>query len=86
MLKKEDLSIDPVASGSAPDRKSEWAVHMIASVTIVTVAAFAAIMFGLFHGLGWQECAAIIVGAVVLAGGIAYTIQKFLEHRDQATI
>ncbi len=61
-------------------------VKMIVSVMITTIAGFAALMFGLFHGLGWQECLAIIVGATLLAGGITYTIQRFSEHRDRFTI
>lgn len=77
----------PASSGSAPDKKTECGLRsMVASVMIITAAGFAALMFGLFHGLGWQECAAIVVGTTVLAGGIAYTIQKFLGHRDQLTI
>jgi 1,4-dihydroxy-2-naphthoate octaprenyltransferase len=50
---------------------------MIASVMIVTVAASVALMLGLLHGIGWQECALLIIGAALLAGGITYTIHRF---------
>jgi NhaP-type Na+/H+ or K+/H+ antiporter len=61
-------------------------VRMIVGAMIATIAGFAVLMYGLFHGLGWQECLAIIVGATLLAGGITYTIQRFSGHRDQFTI
>ncbi len=61
-------------------------VNMIVGAMIATIAGFAALMFGLFHGLGWQECLAIIVGATLLAGGITYTIQRLSGHRGQFTM
>lgn len=58
---------------------------MIASVVTITIAAFAALMFGLFHELGWQECALIVIGAALLAGGITYTFQRFRSSREEGS-
>jgi hypothetical protein len=52
---------------------------IIGTVIVVTVAALAALMFGLFHGIGWQERLVMVVGAAAIAGGATYTFQRFLK-------
>lgn len=87
MDNEASVKTSPRPDRPAADKKPERALlSMVASVMIITAAGFAALMFGLFHGLGWQECAAIIAGATILAGGITYTIHSFLGHRGGSTI
>jgi hypothetical protein len=67
------------AEASLEPEKSKNLRSIIGTVIVVTVAALAALMFGLFHGIGWQERLVIVVGAAAIAGGATYTFQRFLK-------
>ena len=54
-------------------------LRSIGTAIVVMIAALAAFMFGLFHGIGWQERLVMVVGAAAIAGGVTYTFQRFLK-------
>ena len=74
-MKAVAANSDPAANGRTGP--SVRLVAMMAGVMVVTVVAFAALLLGLVHGMAWQECALLVAGAALLAGGISYTIQRF---------
>ncbi len=73
----------PVAkppSQTGPEVKKSTKVRsMIGIVVFVVFAVTAALMFGLFHGLGAEESLLIMLGAALLIGGVVYTVQSFLR-------
>ena len=71
--------LGPQAEASLEAEKSKNLRSIIGTMIVVTVAALAALMFGLFHGIAWQERLVMVVGAAAIGGGATYTFQRFLK-------
>lgn len=83
MSKNLVMEIDAIASSSveaSPESKEFTSMRStIWIVVLVIIAASAALMLALIHELGSREGAAVIFGVAALAGGVIYTLQKFLR-------
>ncbi len=76
----EPVPIPSSRAASGPETENSKNLRsIIGTVMVVTVAALAALMFGLFHEIGWQERLVVVVGAAAIAGGVTYTFQRFLN-------
>ena len=67
------------AEASLEAEKSKNLRSIIGTMILATIAALAALMFGLFHGVGWQERLVMVIGAAAIAGGATYIFQRFLR-------
>ena len=81
----EPVPIPSSRAASGPEtEKSKNLRSIIGTVIVVTVAALAALMCVLFHGIGWQERLVMVVGAAAIAGGVTNTFQRFLKGPGQS--
>ena len=83
MSKRVAMEIRPTANpslkGGSETRAVDGTLTMIVKIMVVLVLVAAALTFSLFHVLGWKERVAVTLCVVALAGGITYTLRRFLR-------